>query len=204
MSCRYLHNASVPSPRKSCVHGNSTRQLTRSSAVIYTVDRHREDGSKCVVSFLASFHTFVFVLVAWMIVGRPKDDMGTMIVGGFIGYIAVFSMPFIILLQIAAQYFELQKMTNYGVLSLQSVCMQAIVMAIIAIRLLIKTGFTFSSSSGKKESGFLTKLLIWYFGGFISLNYLLWIGGAILVYFATRSSKIGHHGRDVELGVLLE
>lgn len=191
--------------------------LTHGRVVIYVIGRQKEFGGKCVVPLLVIFHTFVFDLVAWDVVSHPRDvslSMSTGIVEGFLAVVGVCSMPFIMVTQIVAQHFELRKMADYGALSVRSFCVQAIAMTCIAVRLLMKAGITFEPAAEQEEakrkdtSGFFarffTALLRCYFTNFMASNCLLWAGGAVLVYFSTRSSKISRRGQDVELGVFLE
>lgn len=172
--------------------------------------RSKQVGGKLIVPVLVFIHAFFFVFVAWEVINEPKDfslSVGTSIVEGLIGYLAVLSTPFILLLQFCAQYWELRKMSDYGALSPRSCCMQAAVMVMIALRLFIRMGFTFGGVPGGKDLGFfaraLANVLRFYFGGFISFNFILWIVGAAIIYYATRASKTGMARENVELGIVL-
>lgn len=177
--------------------------------IIYVIGRSKEVGGKLIVPFLVLIHAFFFVVIAWDIVRHPRDfslSIGTSFLEGVLAHFALFSMPLILLLQPIAQYWELRKMPDYGALSPRSICMQAIVMAVIAMRMFIKFEFAFRGPENKK-GGFwfrvLMTLFYWYFQAFESWNCLLWIGGVGLVHLATRSTKTGTVGREMELGVFL-
>lgn len=174
------------------------------------IGRSKEVIGKLIVPALVLIHALFFVFAAWDVVRNPRDfslSVGSGMVEGILVYLGVFSMPFILLLQTLAQYWELRKMTNYGALSPRSICLQVTILAIIAIRLFVKFGVHFPSlpndGGGTFWRAFLT-LFSWYFHGFMSYSLLMWIGGAGLVYFSTRSSKTDIVGQEVELGVFLE
>lgn len=182
--------------------------LIWSSVITYITGRQRELGGKLFVPLLIVFHAFIFVFVAGYITMDTYAAITYPFIAGMIAMLGVMTMPFIILLQIVAQHFELRKMSDYGALSPRSICMQAIVMSVIAIRLFSKSGFTTLITPGGEDMSFLRHiwyvLARWYLELFMPFNCLLWVGGAAIVYFGTRSSKTGRAGSDVEMAVFLE
>lgn len=185
-------------------------RLTSGSVAIYVIGRSKQIGGKVIIPVLLLIHAFFFVLITWGIVDNPRDysmSVDSTMMEALIVYLVVSSTPFILLLQFCAQYWELRKMSDYGALSLRSCCMQAAVMAVIALRLFIKIGITFEGVPDWKDLGFfrwvLANVLRLYFQGFMSFNFILWIGGAAIIYFATKSSKTGMAKENIELGVVL-
>jgi hypothetical protein len=189
---------------------NNRYELTSDSVIFYTIGKSKEVGGKLIVPALVLIHAFFFVFVAWELINDPKDyslSVGSSMIEGMIAYTAVLSMPFILLLQFCSQYWELRKMADYGALSPRSCCMQAAVMAIMALRLFIKMEFNFDNGPDREKLGFfwraLSTVLTSYFKGFLSFNCLLWISGAAIIYFATRASKTLMQKENVELGIVL-
>lgn len=184
------------------------RWLIWSSVITYIIGRQRELGGKLFVPLLIVFHAFIFVFVAGYITMDTSAAITYPFIAGMIAMLGVMTMPFIILLQIVAQHFELRKMSDYGALSPRSVCLQAIVMGVIAIRHFSKSGFTTFIKPGEAEMSFFGHIwdafCRWYLGLFMPFNCLLWVAGVVIVYLGTRSSKTGRAGPDVELGVFLE
>lgn len=165
-------------------------------------------GGKLVVPVLVSLHALFFVFIAWDVASDPRDfslSIGTSFLAGMISYLLVLSTPMVLLLQIGAQYYELRRMNDFGVLSLRSFSMQGAVMMVVALRLFIKTGLDFLVVAEDDGQGMFVRILLtplrWYFGGFMSFNYILWAAGATLVYLTTKSSKTEIPIQHAELGV---
>lgn len=182
------------------------------SVMIYMIGKTKQYGGKIVVPLLVFIHGFFFVFVAMYLVGTTRlgsSSFDTEYIGPMLIIISLTWMPFVILPQVFAQYWALRKMPNYGALCPRSICLQAIVMAVMAIRLLFKFGVNMPDISGQEDTGFFQRvssiLQLWYGRDFIANNYLLWIAGAGIVYLRTRSSKskTSETGKEVELEVLL-
>lgn len=119
--------------------------------------------------------------------------------------IAILSTPFTILLQIYAQGRELRKMRDFGALSLRSFCMQAAVMAMIALRHSIILWTVYPGWDEDAGDNIfvrcLANLLGFYGWFFVPVSYFVWTGGALMVFFMTRTGRMGTAGGNVELGV---
>jgi hypothetical protein len=177
----------------------------------------KRNCGKFSVPALVYMHALFFVFFAMKAINEPKGSGShaeSLMLQAALVYMAAFSMPLILLLQLCAQYWELRKMADYGALSPRSCCMQAAVMAIMALRLFIKMGSPFEDVSGGENLRNLLGTLIYaleslpdvltiYLKGFLSFNFVLWIGGAAIVYIATRASKTCTIEKNVELGVVL-
>lgn len=177
----------------------------------------KQVGGKFIVPALVYMHAFFFVFFALKAINEPKGSGSyaeSMVLQASIAYMAVLSMPLILLLQLCAQYWELRKMADYGALSPRSCCMQAAVMSIMALRLFIRTGSISDDVAGGENLRLLLgtlnyvletipNVLVIYFICFLSLNFVLWVGGAAIVYIATRASKTCMVEKNVELGVVL-
>ena len=98
-------------------------------------------------------------------------------------------------------------MSDYGALSPRSCCMQAAVMVVMAFRLFIRVGYNLEDVSEGKVSGVFRWLLAYitglYYRGFMSFNLLLWVGGAAIIYFATRASQKGVTKENIALRFVL-
>jgi hypothetical protein len=189
-------------------------ELTFGSIAIYTTGKSKKLGGKFTVPSLVYMHAFFFVFVPLKVINEPEESssyLDSQMIGALLVFLAVLSMPLILLLQFCAQYWELRKTIDYGALSPRSCCIQAAVMAIMALRHFIRMGVNFEDIYGWKTLSFVWALL-WgklpnvltiYITGFLSINFVLWIGGAAIIYFATRASKTCTAEKYVELGVVL-
>lgn len=181
-------------------------RLTSGSVATYVMGRSKQIGGKVVIPILLLIHAFIFVFLAWEVLGKPVNYSmvadSTMVVA-MITILNLQSTPFLLLFQFCAQYWELRKMSDYGTLSLRSCCMQAAVMAAMAFRLFIRVGYSFEGISDGNDLGFFWWIMGPYLRGFMSFNLLLWVGGAAIIYFATRASKKGVTKGNIELGVVL-
>lgn len=192
----------VTSSRRICTY------LIFNSILVYTIGRSKEVGGKIVVPALVLAHAFFFVFIPWTIVIDDHSSHSSLsqLIGVVTIYLVVLSTPLIMLVQICAQWWELRKMSDFGALNLRSCCMQAAVMAAMALRLFFTTGFTFDDGYDMKNEAFSSQVIIVlvrsYFGGFMSYNFIMWIGGAGVVYLATRGSKTGMVTEKVELGAV--
>lgn len=185
-------------------------KLTSGSVATYMIGRSKQIGGKVIIPLLLLIHAFVFVFLAWVIVNSPRDHSSSSTnstIGAILIILDLSSTWFTLLLQFCAQYWELRKMIDYGALSPRSCCMQAAVMAAMAIRLFIKFGFSFEGVPEAKDLGFFwwvfANVQWFYVRGFASFNLLLWVGGAAITYFATRGSKKAATKENIELGVVL-
>lgn len=185
-------------------------KLTSGSVATYMIGRSKQIGGKVIIPLLLLIHAFVFVFLAWVIVNSPRDHSSSSTnstIGAILIILDLSSTWFTLLLQFCAQYWELRKMIDYGALSPRSCCMQAAVMAAMAIRLFIKFGFSFEGVPEAKDLGFFWWVFAnfqwFYVRGFASFNLLLWVGGAAITYFATRGSKKAATKENIELGVVL-
>ena len=188
-------------------------KLTSGSVVTYVIGRSKQIGGKVIIPILLFIHTLIFVLLAWGVTGESRDYSmvaSSSMVAALIFVLDMQSTPFTLLFQFCAQYWELRKMSDYGALSPRSCCMQAAVMAAMAFRLFIRVGYSFEDFSEAlhgKDLGFFWWVLAYiqglYYRGFMSFNLLLWVGGAAIIYFATRASKKGVTKENIELGVVL-
>lgn len=184
--------------------------LTSGSVATYVIGRSKQIGGKVIIPLLLLIHAFVFVFLAWAIVNGPRDNSSSSTnstIGAILVILDLSSTWFTLLLQFCAQYWELRKMSGYGALSLRSFCMQAAVMAAMAIRLFIALGFSFEGVPEAKDLGFFwwvfANVQWFYFRGFASFNLLLWVGGAVIIYFTTRATKRAVTKENIELGVVL-
>lgn len=94
-------------------------------------------------------------------------------------------------------------MADFGALSVRSFCLQVAAVGVLALRLMVRFG---RPEFGVKleEMGFWTKCLAWAMWHFLSSGYILWIGGVVAVWFATKSGKGGEDEENVRMGVFLE
>lgn len=189
-------------------------ELTSGSVATYMIGRSKQIGGKVIIPILLFIHALIFVFLAWGVTGKSRDYSmvaSSSMVAAMIFILDMQSTPFMLLSQFCAQYWELRKMSDYGALSLRSCCMQAVVMAAMAFRLFIRVGYSFEDvsegSDDVKDSGFFWWVLAYiqglYLRGFMSFNLLLWVGGAAIIYFATRASKKSVTKENIELGVVL-
>jgi hypothetical protein len=119
--------------------------------------------------------------------------------------ITILLTPFTMLSQIYAQDRELRKMGDFGALSLQSFCMQAAVMAMIALRHFIILWTVYpgwvDDAGDNNFMRCLANLLAFYIWFFVPVSYFIWTGGALMVFFMTRTGRMGTAGGNLELGV---
>ena len=172
--------------------------------VIYVIGRSKEVGGKLVVPTLVLVHVFMFVYIGWEAAG-DTSSLQAGFAGAFLLAITVVVTPFTILSQIYAQVRELRKMRDFGALSFPSFSMQAAVMTMIALRHFIVLWTVYPGwvdyASYNLFLRCLANLLAFYIWFFVPVSYSIWTGGALMVYFTTRTGKMGTASGTVELGV---
>jgi hypothetical protein len=172
--------------------------------VIYVIGRSKEVGGKIIVPTLVLIHAFTFVYIGWEVAGDTSSFQASF-AGGFLPAITILLTPFTLLLQIYVQGRELRKMGDFGALSFLSFFMQAAVMAMIALRDFIILWTVYPGWADDGSGNFflrcLANLLSFYIWFFVPVSYLIWTGGALMVYSMTRTGRMGTAGGNVELGV---
>jgi hypothetical protein len=172
--------------------------------VIYVIGRSKEVGGKLVVPTLVLVHVFMFVYIGWEAAG-DTSSLQAGFAGAFLLAITVVVTPFTILSQIYAQGRELRKMRDFGALSFPSFSMQAAVMTMIALRHFIVLWTVYpgwvDDASYNLFLRCLANLLAFYIWFFVPVSYFIWAGGALMVYFITRTGRMRTVGGIVELGV---
>lgn len=167
----------------------------------YVVGHQRGEG-KCLVPLIVFFHAaFLLLFCQGSLVTRDSMTSGISTMLVFIA--ALFSAPFVLVGQPYAQWYELRKMRDFGALSVRSTCLQAAVMAAMAVRLFVHFGWPGWAMLFTSELGVGEKCAVWLQRHFIEVHYLVWVAGAVTVWLKTRTNK-SKAGENVELGIFLD
>ena len=92
---------------------------------------------------LVLIHAFFSAFVAFVVAGSGGMDSSLMgaLIGGVVALMHYVVSPLALIMQIVSQRRELQKRDDLGALSLRSFALQAAVMAVLALRLIVKLGW---------------------------------------------------------------
>lgn len=183
---------------------------------IYVKSRTEKVQSKLCSPALILIHAFFSVFMALIVIMDGRHSLGAALPWVIVCGLHYIVSPLALFTQLVAQSRELKKLRRDdndnenddddgpGALSLRSFALQAAVIFVLAVRLIVRFGWgSFGGHSDEADKFARWQLILIYAYEFwqldhVSWNYLVWVGGALLVWYKMVYNRKDLNGGDVD------